>query len=196
MAMVYRCVGILTVDVIVFFRSHSIFHSQDSLPSTFHPWLWETSSGVVAVGVFTAEARKELQRTYLQWPLLRMSPTVVDETSRGRNPDNGRPQDFGRRWHRQSGFQYTYWPWSSSLELFNKSHNAGCESLCHLILVCVVFTDIYLIMACRLLSTVNKLIKTTYPKNLAPTGPSSRIRLARASPSMRGGGWLSLSRFR
>ena len=53
MAMVYRCVGILTVDV-VFFRS------QDSFPSTFHPRLWETSSGVVAVGVFTAEARREL----------------------------------------------------------------------------------------------------------------------------------------
>lgn len=29
----------------------------------------------------------------------------------------------------------------------------------------------------------------TYPRNLAPTGPNSRTRLARASPSMRGGGW-------
>ena len=33
-----------------------VFHSQDSFPSTFRPQLWETSSGVVAVGVFAAEA--------------------------------------------------------------------------------------------------------------------------------------------
>ena len=59
MAVVYRCVGILTVDV-VFFRSLSVFHSQDSFPSTFRPRLWETSSGVVAVGVFAAVARREL----------------------------------------------------------------------------------------------------------------------------------------
>ena len=51
MAMVYRCVGILTLDVI-FFRSPGIFHSQDSFHSTFRPRLWETSSGVAAVGVF------------------------------------------------------------------------------------------------------------------------------------------------
>ena len=54
MAVVYRCVGILTVDV-VFFWSPSVFHSQDSFPSTFRPRLWETSSGAVAVGVFAAE---------------------------------------------------------------------------------------------------------------------------------------------
>ena len=60
MAVVYRCVGILTVYVVVFFQSPGIFHSQDSLPSTFCPRLWETSSGVVAVGVFAAEARREL----------------------------------------------------------------------------------------------------------------------------------------
>ena len=54
MAVVYQCVGILTVDV-VFFRSPSVFHSQDSFPSTFRPHLWETSSRVVAVGVFAAE---------------------------------------------------------------------------------------------------------------------------------------------
>ena len=59
MAVVYQCVGILTADV-VFFRSPGIFHSQDSFPSTFHPRLWETSSGVVAVGVFAAVARREL----------------------------------------------------------------------------------------------------------------------------------------
>ena len=35
MAVVYRCVGILTVNVVVFFRSPGIFHSQDSFPSTF-----------------------------------------------------------------------------------------------------------------------------------------------------------------
>ena len=54
MLMVYRCVGILTVNVVIFFRNPGIFHSQDSFPSTFHPRLWETSSGVVAVGVFAA----------------------------------------------------------------------------------------------------------------------------------------------
>ena len=54
MAVVYRCVGILTVDVVVFFRSPSIFHSQDSFPLTFRPRLWETSSGVV-----TAEACRD-----------------------------------------------------------------------------------------------------------------------------------------
>ena len=59
MAVVYQCVGILTVDV-VFFRSPSLFHSQDSFPSMFRPRLWETSSGVVAVGVFAAVARREL----------------------------------------------------------------------------------------------------------------------------------------
>ena len=57
MAVVYRCVGILTVDVI-FFRSPGVCHSQDSFPSTFRPRLWETSSGVVAVGVFAAVARR------------------------------------------------------------------------------------------------------------------------------------------
>ena len=40
---VYRYVGILTVE---------------SLPSMFRPQLWETSSGVDAVGVFTAETRR------------------------------------------------------------------------------------------------------------------------------------------
>ena len=60
MAMIYRCVGILTVDVVVFFPSTSVLHSQDSFPSTFRPRLWETSSGVIAVGVFAAEACREL----------------------------------------------------------------------------------------------------------------------------------------
>ena len=36
----------------------------------------------------------------------------------------------------------------------------------------------------------------TGPRNLAPAGPSSRIRLAIASPSINGGGWISLSFFR
>ena len=56
MAVVYQCVGILTVDV-VFFLSPGVFHTQDSFPSTFRPRLWETSSGVVDVGVFAAVAR-------------------------------------------------------------------------------------------------------------------------------------------
>ena len=34
-------------------RSPGVFHSQDSFPSTFRPWLYETSSGVVV-----AEARR------------------------------------------------------------------------------------------------------------------------------------------
>ena len=53
------CVGILTVDIVVFFRSPGVFHSQDSFPSTLCPRLWETSSGVVAVDVFAADARRE-----------------------------------------------------------------------------------------------------------------------------------------
>ena len=63
MAVVYRCVGILTADV-VFFRSPSVFHSQDSFPSTFRPRLWETSSGVVAIGVSAAEACRALVPVY------------------------------------------------------------------------------------------------------------------------------------
>ena len=59
MAVVCMYVGILTVDV-VFFRSSGVFHSQDFFPSAFRPRLWETSSGVVAVGVFAAEPRREL----------------------------------------------------------------------------------------------------------------------------------------
>ena len=55
MAVVYRCVGILTVEVVIFFRSPGVFLSQDYCPSTFCPRLWETSSGVVALGVFAAE---------------------------------------------------------------------------------------------------------------------------------------------
>ena len=55
MAVDHRCVGILTVDVVVFFRSPSVFRSRDSFPSTFRSRLWETFSGVVAVGVFAAE---------------------------------------------------------------------------------------------------------------------------------------------
>lgn len=35
-----------------------------------------------------------------------------------------------------------------------------------------------------------------YPKNLAPTGPSSSIRLASASPSIKGGGFVNLSLLR
>ena len=59
-------IGVLEscVDV-VFFRSPDVFHSQDSFPSTFHPRLWETSSGVVAVGVFSAEARSSLNFQFL-----------------------------------------------------------------------------------------------------------------------------------
>ena len=62
MAVVYRYIGILTVGVL-FFQSPGVFHSQDCFPSTFRPRLWETSSGVVAVGVFAAEARRPRRPT-------------------------------------------------------------------------------------------------------------------------------------
>ena len=52
MAMVLRYIEILTV---------SILHSQDSFSLTFHPRLWETSSGVVIAGVFASEACRELR---------------------------------------------------------------------------------------------------------------------------------------
>ena len=106
MALVCRYVGILNVDV-VFFQSPDLLHSQDSFPSTF---------------------REPLQRTHLQRALLRMSPTAGDETSRGRNPENGRRRDFGRRRHRHSGFQHTYRLRPSSQELFNKARCLLCES--------------------------------------------------------------------
>ena len=114
MAVVYRCVGILTVDVVVFFRSPVVFHSQVSFPSTFRP------------------RSEPLQRTHLQRPLLKISPTAGDETSRGMKPENGSRRDFGRRRrHRQSGFQHTDRSRPSSPELFNKVHSAGRESLSH-----------------------------------------------------------------
>ena len=86
MAVVYTYVGILTVDV-VFFRSPGIFHSQDSFPSTFRPRLWETSSGVVAVGVFAPEARSDHSRRRLLQPgtkrrgegILRMEDSGISE---------------------------------------------------------------------------------------------------------------------
>ena len=69
--------------------------------------------------------REPLQWIYLQWthlqrPLQRMSSTAGDETSRGRNPENGRRRNFGKILYRQSGFQYTYRPRPSSLDSFNK----------------------------------------------------------------------------
>ena len=73
-----------------------------------------------------------LQQTHLQRPLLKMSPKDGDETSRGRNPEHGRRRDFGRRRHRQSGFQHTDRPRPSSPELLNTGHTAGRESLSHL----------------------------------------------------------------
>ena len=63
MAVVCRCVGILTVDV-VFFQSPGVFHSQDSFPSTFRPRLWETSSGMVAVGVFAPHSQDSFPSTF------------------------------------------------------------------------------------------------------------------------------------
>ena len=65
----------------------------------------------------------------LQRPLLRMSPTARDEMLRGRNPENARCRGFGRRWHRQSGFQYTYRQQPSSPELFNKNITPAMKAL-------------------------------------------------------------------
>ena len=64
MAVVRRYIDILTVCVL--FRSHGVFYSQDSFPLTFRLRLLETSSGVVAVGVFGAEARRELRARPVQ----------------------------------------------------------------------------------------------------------------------------------
>ena len=88
----------------------------------------------LAVGDILRSARyrlaEPLQQTCLQQPLQRMSPNAGDETSRGRNPENGRCREFGRRRrHRQSGFQHTDRPRPSSSELFNTDHNASRESL-------------------------------------------------------------------
>ena len=101
MAVVYRCVGILMVDVVVFFRNHGIFHSQDSFPTTFRPWLWETSSGVVAVGMFSAEARTAGRNPENEIPRLwETSSGVVavgmfsaEAHTAGRNPENRRCRD-------------------------------------------------------------------------------------------------------
>ena len=163
MAVVYRYVGILNVYVI-FFRIPGVFHSHDSSPSMFHPWLWETSSGVVALGVFAAEAHRELwarpSRLHLKdvehayccyvigqhldnwnligrflyrcsfWSEVSLCTFLMPDTKRGRNPENGRSRDFGRRWrHRQSGFQHADRSRASSPELINKDHNASRESL-------------------------------------------------------------------
>ena len=71
-----------------------------------------------------------------------MSHTAGDETSRGRNPENGRRRDFGRRRHRQSGFQHTDRPRPSNPEMFNKDHNAGRESLSHLKRIITLFKTV------------------------------------------------------
>ena len=78
MAVVYRCVGILTVDVVVFFQSQRLPFSG-FLPLDVSSRLWETSSGVVAVGVFAAEARRELWARPCS-----LRPIDGDETSRER----------------------------------------------------------------------------------------------------------------
>ena len=42
------------------------------------------------------------------------SSEVPASSKEGRNPENGRSRDFGRRQYRQSGFQHTDWPRPSS----------------------------------------------------------------------------------
>ena len=79
MAVVYRYVRILTVGVVVFFCSPGIFHSQDSFPSTFRPRLWETSSGVVAVGVFAAAFEIKGFLVCKIWPMVEMKIGYTDD---------------------------------------------------------------------------------------------------------------------
>ena len=81
-------------------------------------------------GLFTRTfTREPLQRAHLERRLLKKSPIAGDETSRGRNPENGRRRDFGRRQqHRQSGVQHTDGPQPSSPELLNKDHGKCCSS--------------------------------------------------------------------
>ena len=59
-----------------------------------------------------------LQWTHLQRPLLRMSPTAGDETSRGRNPKNG------RCWENCEPVQWTHLQWP----LLRMSPTAGDET--------------------------------------------------------------------
>ena len=81
-------IGVLTVGVL-FIQSPGIFHSQDSFPSTFHPRLWETSAGVVVIGVFTAEAHRELwacpSRLCLMYLVHAYRCSVIDKLSGNRN---------------------------------------------------------------------------------------------------------------
>ena len=83
-----------------------------------------------------------------------MSPTAGDETSRGRNPENGRRRDLGRRRHRQSGFQYTDRPRPSSPELLNEMYvfvsgvRLKCFSLCKREARCFSSVDVINISAC------------------------------------------------
>ena len=55
------------------------------------------------------------------WVCLPQPGTKRRDVSRGRNPENGRRRDFGRRRHRQSEFQHTDRLRPSSAELFNKN---------------------------------------------------------------------------
>ena len=102
MAVVCQCIGILTVDVVDFFRNPGVFHSQDSFPSKFRRCV----------------CCRELRASAVNTPIA-TTPEDVSH-SQGRNPENGKRRDFRRRRYRQSGFQHTDRPWPSSPELFNK----------------------------------------------------------------------------
>ena len=119
-------------------------------------WLSRSSSKAQASSILRIPSpRRSLQRTHLQRPLLRMSSTAGDKTSRGRNPENGRRLGFRRR-HWQSGFQHSYRPRPCSLELFNKDDDAGRENLSHLnikivrmvntVTCCIQITILYLLI--------------------------------------------------
>ena len=119
MAVVYRYIGILTFDVL-FFQSPGIFHSQESFLSTFVPKLKETSSGVVAVGVFAAEnceivhldcilymwcmltaymVQQYACTTYIRHSLDRLSHSSL-QASAANTPTATTPEDFSHSWER------------------------------------------------------------------------------------------------
>ena len=127
----YKAVGRATNPIIIPTKELAAHRSQGDPHMVHGTVLCRCRNLSVCVDKLTVLC-ESLQRTYLQRPLLRTSPTAGEETSRGRNPENGRRRDFGRRGYSQSGFQYTYGPRPSSPELFNKNHNAGRESLSHL----------------------------------------------------------------
>ena len=104
MAVVYRYVGILTVDVVVFFRSPSVFHSQDSFPSTFRPRLCLTVK---------EQPRKKTQAGKLTRPGIESGPPKWEATMLPLEHNGGQQQHLRRTkddWRRcQMALEGTLW---------------------------------------------------------------------------------------